>query len=274
MKVWHAPAKLNLFLHVAGRRSNGYHEVQTVFQLVDWSDHLSFEQRTDGLIERIPEIPCLSNSNDLAVKAAKKLQEISNTKLGVRIYLEKKIPIGSGLGGGSSDAATTLIALNKYWQLDLSTEELSQIGSSIGADVAVFVNGFTAWGEGIGDELTPIEIPECYYVIVVPPIQVSTHRVYENANFTRFRNRIKNRDRLPDKLANDLEETACKLYPQVGDALQWLRQFGPARMSGSGGAVFLEVENQPCGEDILAELPDNYTGQVCKGISSCSEYFG
>ena len=266
MKLWLAPAKLNLFLHIVGRRADGFHEMQTVFQLIDWHDELEIQSCSTGEIVRLPAIPEIDESADLAVRAAQRLKAAYGVSEGVRIRLKKLIPVGGGLGGGSSDAATTLLALNQIWHLNLNVNELSAIGRELGADVAVFLHGTTAWGEGIGDCLTTIDLPSACYVVAVPRVVVSTRSVYENAKFSHFRKPVP-RDTVEfTALHNDLEESACSLYPAVQYALQQLRRFGPARMSGSGGAVFLPVESTAEGNEILAQLPDQLIKKICKGI--------
>ena len=266
MNFWLAPAKLNLFLHIVGRRADGYHELQTVFQLIDWYDKIEFQSNPAGEIMRLPANPEIDESADLSVLAAKRLQTAYGVSEGVSITLKKSIPVGSGLGGGSSDAATTLLALNQIWNLNLSVAELSAISRELGADVAVFLHGKTAWGEGIGDCLTTIDVPPSFYVVAVPQVTVSTRRVYQNANFSHFQKSVPRKTFDFTMLQNDLEESACSLYPSVQHTLQQLRRFGPARMSGSGGAVFLPVESIAEGNEILAQLPKQWIKKVCKGI--------
>ena len=266
MSLWLAPAKLNLFLHIVGRRVDGYHELQTVFQLIDWYDEIEFQSDPAGEIVRLPAIPEIDEAVDLAVQAAKRLQAAYGVSEGVRITLKKLIPVGSGLGGGSSDAATTLLALNQIWNLNLGINELSAIGRDLGADVTFFLHGTTAWGEGIGDCLTTVDLPPTWYVVAVPQVVVSTRIVYENAHFSRFRKPVPYETVDFAALHNDLEESACSLYPAVQHTLQQLRRFGPARMSGTGGAVFLPVESIAEGNKILAQLPDQMIKKICKSI--------
>ncbi len=269
MKTWQAPAKLNLFLHVVGRYDNGYHELQTVYQFIDWSDELKFELTGDGQIKRVNEISGIPGPQCLTVKAARALRNRKPGVEGVNIQLEKHVPVGAGLGGGSSDAATTLIALTELWGLDCSSEELAEIGSEIGADVPVFVSGRNAWAEGKGEILSDISLPGKLYLVVVPPVEVSTRNVFQGSCFSSFRDRISPKDFEQRAVWNDLEETTCRHYPEVGAVLQWLRGYGPARMTGSGGAVFLEIETENQADEILKQLPEDCHGRVCVGRGGC-----
>lgn len=265
-----APAKLNLFLHITGRRDNAYHELQTLFQLIDWQDTIDLLPTSDGQIKRLNSVPGVANSEDLSVRAAKLLRRRYPGPEGINIRLHKKIPIGSGLGGGSSDAASTLLAANQIWQLGLDCNKLVEIGSTLGADVAVFIKGKTAWGEGIGEVLTKVNLSSRNYVVVVPPVAVSTQRVYREYRRKTFRKKINFGIFQRSSTFNDLEESACRLYPEVAQTLEWLRQKGNAKMSGSGGAVFLEIQDLRQGKEILADLPPGCQGRICRGLEVSS----
>ena len=265
MKSWPAPAKLNLFLHVVGRRGDGYHELQTLFQLLDFADVLHFEVRNDGVIRReggadLPE-------RDLTVRAACKLQQFAGTGLGVDITLDKRIPVGAGLGGGSSDAATVLLALNRLWEVHASIETLVQLGAELGADVPVFIHGHSAWGEGVGEKVTPAMLSARIYCVVVPEVMVSTAAVFNDSELTRNTPRIRIPSLFEGGLSNDLEPVTCRLYPEVGEALVWLRQFGEARMTGSGCGLYVVVSDRRSGEDILEQAPAGIDGFVAAGIN-------
>ncbi|MBT5819779.1 MAG: 4-(cytidine 5'-diphospho)-2-C-methyl-D-erythritol kinase [Proteobacteria bacterium] len=265
VKSWFAPAKLNIFLHIVGRRQDGRHELQTLFQLLDFGDALSFEVTSDGGIARsgalhLPE-------DDLCVRAARSLQQVSGTRLGARIHLIKRIPIGAGLGGGSSDAATVLVALNHLWQTHLTEDVLTDIGESLGADVPLFVRGGSAWGEGIGERLTPAELPLQHFCVVWPEVCVPTATIFSDPELTRNTPRIRIPGPFDGDRRNDLEPVARRRFPEVGDCLEWLGQFGAARMTGSGGAAFLTVADSSAGEKILQQLPSPLRGVVANGIN-------
>jgi len=267
-----APAKLNLFLHVTGRRADGYHLLQTLFRFIDLSDTLRFTVREDGEIHRVNVIDGVSSEQDLCVCAACLLQKEAACKLGVDIELDKRIPMGGGLGGGSSDAATTLLALNHLWDLNLSRERLMQIGLTLGADVPVFIFGENAFAEGIGERLQAFSLPEAWYVVLIPPVHVPTARIFTNPQLTR--NTISFTIRaLPiggdfhtAQFANDLQPTACALYPEIEQHLAWLAQFAPAMMTGSGACVFAEFASEEAAKAVLKQLPENMRGVVAQGL--------
>ena len=265
-----APAKINLFLHITGRRADGYHTLQSVFQLLDFYDTIHLKPTKSGEIKRINEIKGVPASQDLCALAASALQLKTGCKLGVEFIVEKRIPMGGGLGGGSSDSATVLLALNQLWQLDLSREALMQIGLSLGADIPVFIFGQNAWAEGIGEQLTKIDLPEQYYVVLTPPIHVSTRDVFANSRLTRDTKPLKIADfssgTNSDEFRNDLETIVCEEFPAVATTLNWLNQFGSARMSGSGASVFAAVNSKQKADEILAQKPENVTGFVAKGL--------
>lgn len=276
--AWLAPAKINLFLHVIGKRPDGYHELQTVFQFLDYSDELFFELNQQGRIERTYDLG-FSEEQDLCLKAARLLNELVDTSCGVTISLNKRLPMGGGLGGGSSDAATVLLALNQLWNVGLSRTELAQLGLKLGADVPVFVMGEAAWAEGVGEQLLPISLPEPWYLVLNPNIHVSTAQIFSNKQLTsppqmkkiralkKDGNSAAEMKRLLAFGENQLEPIVRAEYPEVDALLEWLSQFGEPRMSGSGGSVFLPLDDQPQGLHILAEKPDNSIGFVAKGLN-------
>ncbi len=266
-----APAKLNLFLHVVGRRKDGYHLLQTLFRFIDFSDVLHFTLRKNGVVRRISALDGVPQEQDLCVRAARLLQKECGCRLGVDITLEKRIPMGGGLGGGSSDAATTLIALNKLWNLGLSRERLMEIGLSLGADVPVFVFGENAYAEGIGEQLQACEVPDAWYVVLFPPVQVATAKVFallDIANLELTQEAISLRIRgLPLRLPhNDLQSVVCGLYPEVARHLAWLEQFVQARMSGSGACVFAEFVTEAEAQAVMEQLPSDMRGVVARGL--------
>lgn len=285
MKTWPAPAKLNLFLHVVGRRPDGYHLLQTVFQFLDFADTLRFKVTNDGRIRRAVELPGVPEETDLTVRAARLLQQAGANKQGAVIHIDKRIPAGGGLGGGSSDAATTLLALNELWGLRLPRAELARLGLTLGADVPVFIFGQAAWAEGVGEVLSPVKLPEPWYVVLVPPINVVTAAVFEGyaarrdaapshedqaapqAQLTPYTPAITIRDFFAGQGRNDLENVTRCLYPVVGEALDWLGRFGRARMTGSGGCVFLDVADQDAAQQILSQVPAPLTGFVARGMN-------
>ena len=266
MDTWPAPAKLNLFLHVIGRRDDGFHNLQTIFQLLDYGDELRFHVRDDGLIRREPLADGLP-VEDLSVRAARCLQEATGTEAGVDIEVVKKVPVGSGLGGGSSDAATTLLALNRLWRLELDIKTLNKLGLSIGADVPAFVGGRSAYAEGTGERLSPLDLPGRWYCVLVPPVCVLTARIFNDPELTRDTPRRTIPGLLTGEVRNDLEPVTCRQYPIVGRCLQWLRGFGDARMTGSGSGLFVEVPDRVRGLEILAQAPSGCGGFVARGIN-------
>jgi 4-diphosphocytidyl-2-C-methyl-D-erythritol kinase len=264
---WPAPAKLNLFLHVLGRRPDGYHELQTAFQFVDLCDELRFEPRDDGRIVRIAGAVEVPAHADLVVRAAEALRRATGTRFGVSIAVEKRIPIGGGLGGGSSDAATTLVALNRIWQTDLTTAELAALGLALGADVPVFVHGKAAFAAGVGERLTPIEPPQSDFAIVDPGVEVATAAVFQAPELTRNSAPITIRALFEGGGRNDCEAVVRSRYPAVAQALDWLGQFGRARMTGTGACVFVAVEAHARAEDICSKVPPGWRGFACRGLN-------
>ena len=265
-----APAKINLFLHITGRRTDGYHTLQSVFQLLDFYDTIYLKPTPTGEIKRVNDIANVPASQDLCVRAALALQQATSCAQGVDIFVEKRIPMGGGLGGGSSDAATVLIALNHLWQTNLNREQLMQIGLKLGADVPVFIFGQNAWAEGIGEQLTPIILPTSYYLVLTPNVHVPTAQVFGNSTLTKDTKPLKiadfSRDTNSNVFKNDLEAVVCKEFPAVASTLHWLNQYGLARMSGSGASVFVAVNSQQYANELLSQKPANTTGFVAKGL--------
>ena len=266
---WPAPAKLNLFLHVTGRRPDGYHTLQTVFQFLDWGDRLRFDITQEGGVTRATPLPGVPEDADLSVRAARLLQQASGCPLGARIFLDKRLPMGGGLGGGSSDAATTLMVLNHLWGTHCALTDLADLGLALGADVPVFVQGHAAWAEGVGERLTPVDLPQPWYVVLIPPVQVSTAAVFQSPELTRSTAAITIRDFHAGRGRNDLEPVVCGMLPEVDNALKWLSKFGHARMTGSGACVFLAVEHVARGREILALCPETLAqGFVAQGVNT------
>lgn len=264
-----APAKLNLFLHVVGRREDGYHLLQTVFRLVDFSDQLQFTLRADGAVRLHNPAPGVPEDQDLCVRAARLLQQESGISLGVDIFLEKRIPMGGGLGGGSSDAATTLLALNRLWGLRWQRGRLLELGLRLGADVPVFIFGENAFAEGIGEKLSPIVLPPAWYLILTPPVHVSTAQVFASKELTRNTIPIKIPPFSVERGRNDLEQAVCRLYPEVEHCLEWLRQLDGVRiaaMTGSGACVFAEFATELAARKALAKVPAGMSGFVAQGL--------
>ena len=261
-----APAKLNLFLHVVGRRADGYHLLQSVFRFIDFGDELEFLVRTDGVIRQATPIPGVDPEQDLCVRAARLLQQHSGTALGADIHLHKRLPMGGGLGGGSSDAATTLLALNQLWATGLSRAELQALGLRLGADVPVFIFGNNAFAEGIGEILSPITVDCPWYLVLTPPVHVSTPDIFRDEGLTRNTKLLRMRDFPGSTTRNDLQAVVCRRHPEVKQHLDWLEQYAPARMTGSGACVFAEFADQQAALDTLTGLPDKMSGFVAKGL--------
>ncbi|HEV7489160.1 MAG TPA: 4-(cytidine 5'-diphospho)-2-C-methyl-D-erythritol kinase [Rhodanobacteraceae bacterium] len=265
---WPAPAKLNLFLHIVGRRADGFHLLQTAFQLLDWGDDLRFRVREDGAIRRVNPLPGVAEESDLGVRAALALREATGCRLGTDIAIDKRVPIGGGLGGGSSDAATVLVALNALWGTGLDENALAAIGLALGADVPLFVRGRSAWAEGVGEELTPIDLPERWYVVVDPGVAVPTRELFQVPELTR------NSPRLTIPLfgsgvvaGNAFESVARARFAGVGAALDWLGSHGEARLSGSGGCVFATVASRDAGAALIDHCPVGMRAWVVRGVA-------
>jgi 4-diphosphocytidyl-2-C-methyl-D-erythritol kinase len=264
---WPAPAKLNLLLHVTGQRTDGYHELQTVFQFLTVCDWLYFDIHGQTGVQLAGQPAGVPADADLCVRAAERLLETTKSQAGVMIYNEKHLPVGGGLGGGSSDAATTLLVLNHLWELGLSLDELARLGLSLGADVPVFVHGQAAWAEGVGEILVPVSPPEPWYLVVVPPVSVSTAAVFSDPGLTRDTPRTKIPDRISGAGQNDCEAVVRRRYPQVATALDWLDAFAPARMTGTGGCVFAAFDSQADAQAVAAQLPADWSGIVARGTN-------
>ena len=274
-----APAKLNLFLHITGRREDGYHELQTLFQLLDFGDRMAFDVSNDGILslhlsfsENVENDTPLDNN--LVTRAAALLRlEAGNPQLGASIILNKRLPSGAGLGGGSSNAATCLAALNCLWGLNLSTNKLCEIGVKLGADVPVFICGKSAWAEGIGERLSPVELGDSWYLVVSPKCSVSTAEVFCHEHLTRNSQAIKMADFLAGSARNDCESVTRKLHPEVDRAFEILAQYADFRMSGTGSSLFSSFESEAGAKKVLNVLPGNLTGFVAKGIDSLEQSY-
>ena len=264
--VWPAPAKINLFLHVVGRRPDGYHLLQTVFRFLDHGDELRFTPRDDDLIVQATPLPGVPSESDLTVRAAHLLRETTGVSGGVTIHLIKRLPLGGGLGGGSSDAATTLMALNRLWNCGLPPGDLQRLGLSLGADVPVFVHGRSCFAEGVGERFTDVALPPAWYLVTVPGVAVPTAEIFQVPDLRRDTPVIAPADWRPGMGGNDLEPVACRLYPEVARHLDWLRRRGPARMSGSGACCFAEFDDKAAAQSALAVLPAGMTGFVARGL--------
>lgn len=277
-----APAKINLFLHIVGQRADGYHLLQTVFRLLDFYDTIYLKPTSSKAIKRVNDVPNVPEEHDLCIRAAKLLQQHTGCTRGVEMLVKKNIPMGGGLGGGSSDAATVLLALNRLWQLNLSRNELLSLGLKLGADVPFFIYGTNAWAEGVGELLQPIQLHDAYYVVLTPDAHVSTAQIFANKELTKDSNpqimstfsrtaqfgaADKSDGNINPDFINSLEKVVCSLYPKVSECLGWLKQFGDARMSGSGASVFLEVANEEIANKIYSAKPASIRGFVAKGLN-------
>lgn len=262
-----APGKLNLFLHVLGRRADGYHLLQTAFRLIDRQDRVGIAMRHDGRILRHDPLPGVSADQDLCVRAALLLQAHAKVSLGADLALDKQLPVGGGLGGGSSDAATTLVVLNRLWNAGLKRPELQALAAQLGADVPFFVFGENAIGEGIGERLTALRLPDAWYLVLVPPVALSTQDVFSDNALTRNTKPLKLPPFFSGLGANDLEPVALRRRPEIAAHLQWLRARRPqARMTGSGACVFAEFATQAEARAVLGELPVAMSGFVAQGL--------
>jgi 4-diphosphocytidyl-2-C-methyl-D-erythritol kinase len=261
-----APAKLNLFLHVVGRRADGYHLLQSVFRLIDRADTVYLELRDDGRVVREGDLPGVPEDHDLTVRAARLLQMHAPAGAGVSIRLEKVLPMGGGLGGGSSDAATVLLALNRLWQVNLPREPLQKLALQLGADVPVFVFGQTAFAEGVGEILHPVSASPAWYVVLMPPVQVPTAAIFAAPELTRNTPALKIAPFSAGMGRNDLQPVVISRYPEVARHLDWLARFGEARMTGSGACVFAPFETEDAARDVLRQLPGTMQGFVAQGL--------
>lgn len=268
-----SPAKLNLFLHITGRRADGYHNLQTLFQLLDYGDSLRFSLRTDGQITLSPDIPGVAFEDNLIIKAVRLLQKHSGAALGVDIELEKRLPMGGGIGGGSSNAATTLVALNHLWQCGLNSTQLQQLGLQLGADVPVFVNAQTAWAEGVGEALQPIEMPKNWFLVVQPDCHVSTQQIFSHKDLTRDSPAIKVAAFLEQGGQNACQALVRRLYPQVDEALNWFAEHGyQAKLTGTGACVFTQFATAEAAQNVLQSLPKHLSGFVAQGVNQSPLY--
>ncbi len=262
---WPAPAKLNLFLHVTGRRADGYHELQTLFQFVDFGDELYFRVDDSGLVRRREALTGVAEDTDLAVRAARLLQAETGCGQGVEIHIDKRLPMGGGLGGGSSDAATTLVALNRLWGLGLPEDRLAGLGLRLGADVPVFVRGRAAWAEGLGEQLVPVELPEPWFVILQPDAHVATADLFADPRLTRDLQPIKIRDYLAGVGRNVFEPLVRAAYPDVDAALRWLNARAAGRMTGTGACVFAAFGDEGRARQVASEAAGRWPAIVARG---------
>ena len=263
---WPSPAKLNLFLYITGRRDNGYHELQTLFQFVDFGDELTVTaNRETSSITITPEIPGVATEDNLIWKAATALQQYTSTTFGADIDLKKVLPMGGGIGGGSSNAATVLVALNHLWQLNLSDDQLAEIGLKLGADVPVFVRGHAAFAEGVGEQLQPANPDEKWYLVVKPQVSIATVDIFTHSELTRNTPKRALSTLLEQEYVNDCEKIVRMLYPEVDKQLSWLLQYAPSRLTGTGSCVFAEFSSKKEAESVLEQLPDTVSAFVARG---------
>jgi 4-diphosphocytidyl-2-C-methyl-D-erythritol kinase len=273
-----APAKLNLFLHITGRRPDGYHALQTVFQLLDWGDVLHFTRRDDGVIARTSDIPGVPESDDLVVRAARLLKLTTGTPLGVNIEIDKILPMGAGLGGGSSDAATVLLALNRLWGVDLPRQALQDLALKLGADVPFFIFGQNAFAEGVGETLQAVDLPKRFFLVVSPAVHVPTAAIFSEKALTRDSKVLTITDFLaqhssdadwPDSFGrNDMQTVVTEKYAEVAQVLEWFSNLSPARMTGSGASVFAAFRSTAEAEMAQAKLPASWKSKVTESLDS------
>jgi len=264
---WPAPAKLNLCLHIVGRRADGYHLLQTAMQFIDLVDELQFFRRPAGVVERVAGLAEVPPESDLVVRAARLLATHCSELKGVGIAVTKRIPIQAGLGGGSSDAATVLVALNRLWGVGLDDDALAELGLKLGADVPLFVRGHTAWAEGVGEQLTPIEPVQACYLIVKPQAAVATAEIFQAAELTRNSLVTTIRAFLAGGGRNDCTSTVRGRYPEIAEALDWLAEFGDARLTGTGSCVFAAMPDEVVAEAALRRIPTRWSGYVVRGLN-------
>ncbi|NOQ94071.1 MAG: 4-(cytidine 5'-diphospho)-2-C-methyl-D-erythritol kinase [Methylophaga sp.] len=272
MNSWLSPAKINLFLHITSQRDDGYHELQTAFQFLDYCDTLSFELTAESDVQLLTAIDGVKHDDNLIVRAAKALQQYAGINKGALITLEKHLPMGGGLGGGSSNAATTLVALNQLWQCSLSNDELAQIGLALGADVPIFVYGYAAWAEGVGEELTLISPDEPWYVVIAPNCHVSTAEIFSSSELTRDCKSMTIAGFLSGEGRNVCEDVVIKHYPAVAEALDWLAQYAKPRMTGTGACVFADFKSQEEAQQVMDSLPSDWQAFIAKGCNKSPLY--
>ena len=260
-----APAKLNLMLHIIGRRADGYHDLQTLFQFLDYGDELRFERRTDGVIRLLTDLPGVLPEQNLIVRAARLLQRQAEASWGVDVCLTERLPRGGGIGGGSSDAATTLLGLNHLWGLGWPPERLSSLGLTLGADVPIFISGHAAFAEGVGERLTPVELPEPWYLVVRPQVSISTAEIFSAPELTRDSPTITVRTVLERGGRNDCQPVVEKRYPEVADALRLLSEFSSAKLTGTGSCVFAAFNDESQASHAAKALPESLPSFVAKG---------
>ncbi len=266
-RVWPAPAKLNLFLHVVGRRPDGYHLLQTVFRFIDYCDTVTLRVREDGLVNRANDVAGIAADEDLTVRAALLLKAATGTALGAEILLEKRLPVGGGLGGGSSDAATALLALNHLWDTRLDRERLLALALELGADVPAFVFGENAFAEGIGERLTPLALAQDWYLVLMPPATVATAQIFADPELKRDSKPIRMQAFSADLAGNDLEATVCREFPEVERHLEWLRRAGPAWVTGSGACVFAAFPTENAARQVWSLVPAGMQGFIAQGLA-------
>lgn len=262
-----SPAKLNLFLHILDRREDGYHNLQTLFQILDYGDQLSFSVNKQSEINIISDIEAVAPKDNLVFKAASALQHATDCHWGCDIQLDKKLPMGAGLGGGSSNAATTLVGLNSLWQCDLSLDQLAEIGSELGADIPVFIKGYSAFAEGIGDKLTPISLDEFWYLVVTPKIKISTEQIFCHSELTRNAQAIKIRALSDELYRNDCQPVVETLYPEVKQVLDWLQRYGNPLMTGTGASVYCRFDSEKEAKKAQQTVPNSWNSFVAKGVN-------
>lgn len=262
-----SPAKLNLFLKITGRRADGYHTLQTLFQLLDYGDELRFQATDNPDITLSPSLAGVADADNLILRAARLLQDASGCGRGARIELDKRLPLGGGIGGGSSNAATTLLALNQLWRTGFSLRQLAKLGLSLGADVPVFVYGRTAWAEGIGEQLQAVDLEQHWFVVIHPGCSVSTREIFSHQQLTRNSPPIKIAAFLRQGAGNDCENVVKSLYPEVKNALEWLNQFAPAQLTGTGSCLFARFADEASAQDVFSKRPASYSGFVARGVN-------
>ncbi len=274
-KGWPAPAKINRFLHITGQRPDGYHLLQTVFQFLDYSDLIDFSLRDDGQVRLLTPMPAIAHDDNLMVRAARLLQPCAPAAVGVDIEIHKRLPLGGGLGGGSSDAATVLVALNRLWQLNRSPQYLAELGLQLGADVPVFVHGHAAWAEGVGEKLQEIALDEPWFCVIVPPVHVSTAEIFSDPELTRNTSPIKIADFLQGKGRNDCEALVARRHKGVAEVIAWMKAHAdpsaacvlPTRMTGTGACVFAAMKTAQDATEVSAQLPADWNAFVAKGLN-------